>query len=436
MSHIAKLSKFRVGFGFILIIAAVSLELVPGTSAGIGPIQWGIIVLGALISLSPLIRLQGLSANIILSILSLIIALGIIEAILAIQNFPIAYAENPVPYIIEDLFLCDSELGCRIDAEGARSYCQQQRWNFSSDLRICHVNDAGFYDSDSFTNENLPTDSYRILILGDSFTWGAAAEFGYSWVEYLEQEFAEESVVIWNTGIQSTGTNQHLRIAAELTSVMDADLIILAFYIGNDFWDNLYPVGSMKFVSPDNGADSPIGVRSTQRLSDGSFRETTDAELYYYAAGFPDVLTGLTALVARTRLGTFLIKSLSQSGRFQTPESDFQESIELTENYINEIKILTEENEAQLLVLLIPFWEDLAQADEKYLAARNLLERQEIPFIEVRDSLTIDNYYTLPSNNHWNSDGHQIIGRIMTDCIHSIQLNDNDGTCFINQPER
>ena len=63
------------------------------------------------------------------------------------------------------------------------------------------IKSQGFHDTDEF--DDSPTDSVRILALGDSFTFGVSEQLSSSWVELLEKHTFEvgKRTVVWNTGM-------------------------------------------------------------------------------------------------------------------------------------------------------------------------------------------------------------------------------------------
>ena len=74
--------------------------------------------------------------------------------------------------------------------------------------RYCIVNAQGFHDTQDFVYSPALDEQTRILVLGDSFTFGEDADIGASYVEILEA--GGPGRVVWNTGIFGVGTNQAL----------------------------------------------------------------------------------------------------------------------------------------------------------------------------------------------------------------------------------
>lgn len=81
-----------------------------------------------------------------------------------------------------------------------------------------------------------PNGTKRILVLGDSFTFGAGVDYGERFTELLEHEGRE----VINLGVNAYGTDQELRLY-ELDGVRyEADLVLLVTFLGNDLEDIKY----------------------------------------------------------------------------------------------------------------------------------------------------------------------------------------------------
>ena len=83
----------------------------------------------------------------------------------------------------------------------------------------------------------------RIVILGDSFTWGIGVESKQTFSEILERKLKEsgaQNVRIINAGMPSYGTVHELAFHRAYSAELGADAIILAYY-PNDDDDNSVP---------------------------------------------------------------------------------------------------------------------------------------------------------------------------------------------------
>lgn len=93
-----------------------------------------------------------------------------------------------------------------------------------------------------------PAGTYRVVAMGDSFTYGLAADADH-WVTRLEAGLAaarDEEVEVLRLGVPGTGMPFQLRLWQLEGARLEADLVILAFFVGNDFFDELGMAGGWK----------------------------------------------------------------------------------------------------------------------------------------------------------------------------------------------
>jgi hypothetical protein len=77
----------------------------------------------------------------------------------------------------------------------------------------------------------VETSRPKILLIGDSFTWGAAAEpLGNSFADLLDQA----GYHVYNGGIPGTDPQQYALIAKKYTPLLKPDVVAICLYLGND----------------------------------------------------------------------------------------------------------------------------------------------------------------------------------------------------------
>lgn len=131
----------------------------------------------------------------------------------------------------------DSELGWKLKSNFDRVYPQktQKGREYSAHFQ---TNDFGFR-----TNGNNIDKSFKILVLGDSFTGDAFTSNDEAWFAVMAQKLAENkkqfpnSVTVWAGGSGGYGTLQELILAKRVKKVFNPDALILQF-CSNDFGDN------------------------------------------------------------------------------------------------------------------------------------------------------------------------------------------------------
>jgi lysophospholipase L1-like esterase len=99
------------------------------------------------------------------------------------------------------------------------------------------LNSQGFKDLE-FTQEK-PAETYRILGIGDSFTYGVVP-YQYNYLTLLEEKLNKsgKKTEVINMGIPGLGPRDYLSILVNEGLQLKPDKIVLSFYIGNDFLDN------------------------------------------------------------------------------------------------------------------------------------------------------------------------------------------------------
>ena len=86
-----------------------------------------------------------------------------------------------------------------------------------------------------------PPGEIRILTIGDSFTLGIQVAEEETAGSRLASQLSNtwgRTVTAWNAGVDGYGTDQATNLARQLALEVDADILLLRFYMGNDLRDN------------------------------------------------------------------------------------------------------------------------------------------------------------------------------------------------------
>lgn len=104
--------------------------------------------------------------------------------------------------------------------------------------------------------------SFRILALGDSFTYGLRLEESGTWPNQLEQVLSERhpSIEVLNGGRPGTNTKQQLRLFRNTLSDYNPDLVVVAFLLNDctKLCSNCGPVTIAKRL--ENRINKPVGL--------------------------------------------------------------------------------------------------------------------------------------------------------------------------------
>lgn len=111
------------------------------------------------------------------------------------------------------------------------------------------VNSAGLIDKEYSLEK--PEDVYRILVLGDSFAEGLRVPMDAAFHSILEKNLntAGKRVEVINAGVAGWGTDQELLFYQEIGRKYHPDMVLLAFFPGNDIMNNAITLESKNFGS-------------------------------------------------------------------------------------------------------------------------------------------------------------------------------------------
>ena len=105
------------------------------------------------------------------------------------------------------------------------------------------TNSIGIRDKE-FKNE-IPHNTYRVLALGDSQTFGNGLESADTWPKQLQLQLNQKStgkhVEVINCGLPASDTWQHEIILKRMLETYQADAVVLAFYV-NDVVKRFTPI--------------------------------------------------------------------------------------------------------------------------------------------------------------------------------------------------
>jgi len=409
-----------VGVG--LIVVSLASEILSRSNNGLGPLQLGVLGLGlALIGVS-FLRLRGLGQLLAIIIIP-VLAILLLEVILLFAGIRPAYGAEIFahdPFLpLNPSTLCDEGVGCRMNTEYIRTQ------ETCTDERICNVNSEGYNDTNEFvSSDDLDTTQARILLLGDSFTWGLSADVGQGWAERLKAHLEPDGFVVWNTGITASGTNQALGIAERYLSILKPSVVVLGFYMGNDFRDNLYPMGSWLTVQRDGKT-----VKLNRYTLDVNLvpRLMSDEELFFASYGTRPPKNTLERLLRSTRLGTLALNTLDNLQHGAASIDVPTVTKETTKNLLERLRNTVASTKAKFVVLAIPSPSQLDGNSPEEALFNEIASELGLCVVRV-DELSGKDYAPLP-DDHWNNEGHHKAFESLTVCLQFILDGDSDVCC-------
>lgn len=343
-----------------------------------------------------------------------VIIIVLSEIILAFMKYPSSYDKmQKVSYTQAKWWTCDSVSGPRYVAHQATLedsvYFLREIWYYK---RLMMINNDGYHDKDNFTAISPESDSIKILAAGDSFTWGASSDIGSSFIDILESDVNKvHPALVWNTGIPATGTNHALFTTKKYLPVQHSNYVVLGFYAGNDFGDNLLPYDRIVF--------NKLASCYSQYDFDKNMQpvKISNREAYKIATGsYPlEELNFFQKILARSRFLAFTSELMTKVQNRVNGSKEKAKDLEykLTRDYLKELDEYVKANNAELIVLVIPSLNDVKKKDEHYLNALKLFKELSIKYVDPVDQLSTEDYLTI-DGGHWHNSGHIKAGHLLS----------------------
>lgn len=144
-----------------------------------------------------------------------LVCFGVAAAFLVIEIAMIVLE----PWLLQGFYMYDRELGFRV------------RPHFRG------TNAFGFNDEDYQIPK--PPGTYRIVFLGDSFSWACGRQDNYVGVarRLLKERCPDRNLEVINTGYPMTHTGEQLALLKKFVLQYEPDMVVLGFFAGNDFVD-------------------------------------------------------------------------------------------------------------------------------------------------------------------------------------------------------
>ncbi len=260
-----------------------------------------------------------------------------------------------------------------------------------------YINNEGFR-SREFTD--TCAGQQRLLMLGDSFLWGLAAEpQSACFADLLDAEYC-----IYNTGIIGAAPNQYEAIATTYIPQLKPHITCLFLFAGNDI---LFFDAPLRPFVPNNFWTEGMGLSSVINEGCGEIRyfDTADTAYSYFLNRFSlhTRKSWFLKALSFTHVGTylyFLIKSPN------TPPScdEYNKNLKpITLHYLQRIKALAEQHHSKFLLFVIPEKNAIPTTlDELY-------DRYPCEFDGFKPYLPLNlttSDYALGGDMHFNNEGH------------------------------
>lgn len=218
----------------------------------------------------------------------------------------------------------------------------------------CPINEDGFR---SIPFKQYNSDKPKILLLGDSFTWGhSTSHKSYSFSDQL----LAKGYVVYNLSITATDVAQYLAAAKEYVSKLKPDFVIVNFYLGND----------ITYYKRDTKSNTPVFFYTNAGVlmacPHGKYFENADSAYTFYLNqwSIPENDNSINNLMSKTVLTTLcwrILLKLEVVNYGHSPVALYYRDAEKRKYpfpYCNielqEIKKIANENGAKFILSSIP----------------------------------------------------------------------------------
>jgi len=339
------------------------------------------------------------------------------EIILSFMNYPSTRDKmNKVSFTQAKWWTYDSVSGPRyvanqVSKEDA-AFFSKEIWYYH---RLQTVNNAGYHDKDNFTEISPASDSLRVLVAGDSFTWGASSDTGKSYVDVLESDLKKQyPSIVWNNGIPATGTNHALFTTKKFLPLQKSNYVVLGFYVGNDFTDNLLPFDRLTFNN--------LASCYHQYDHDKDFKPypISNREAYKKATGsYPmEELNFAQKICIRSRffpfMGDLKDKAMNRLSGNKRRTNEYEYNI--TKDYLKQLNDYVAASNAELVVLVIPAYEDVNKKGDHYLNILKIVNELSLKYVDPLSQFAEDDYLKI-NGGHWKNRAHSLAGHTLSKYI-------------------
>ena len=288
------------------------------------------------------------------------------------------------------------------------------------------INSDGLRD-DEITEEELET-KFIIGAIGDSFTMGAGVNLEDTYHQKLEGLLNKNSdnFRVINMGRADGGISpdgQYLYLKEKGIDKFNPKIIILGFYSGNDITD----IGrkTVWLSTDENGFPTNITTTYTYIDEEGRYRRrydisTENRSIFYKLNRFMSLWSNSYMFLKRFYIGSVIVKP--DPDHVYVHPTNYLEKLEIAKNMLSGMDKMLEENNATLVIVLIPAQlqiDDRAwKGYEKYFGENAYRFNPQNEIMEFCNEKHIKCLDLLPDfigktelyfkiDGHWNEKGHE-----------------------------
>ena len=228
------------------------------------------------------------------------------------------------------------------------------------------INANGFY---SIPFQNFQTKKKKVLLVGDSFTFGFSAVPAHN---SFACNLAAKGYAVYNAGIPGTDPAQYCKIVETYIDSIRPDAVVVCFYAGNDI------MPSDRILHADSFVYFPTNASWIKGYNNGSYFANATLAYNYFsqqAQVIPNSQSVWHSITMHSALATQLFKTFgakqSSNPMDETTTLD-NDSLSWSAKYISRINELCALQNVQCILTVIPHRDDLQvkniERDQKVFA--------------------------------------------------------------------
>lgn len=260
-------------------------------------------------------------------------------------------------------------------------------------------NNLGFRDEDVGPKTS---NGRRILMLGDSFIENLEVEYAKTFPALLEQLVTKRSPA-WDVavvGSQGYSTSQELLAFRSYRDLVSADVVLLCFYCGNDFEDNLRR--KFSYLDDDGELQIPTNQEPTWK------HIARSAQRWLYESSH-------VVFLLKNSLQSIANINLAPDSK-SVAKADLAYQRKITEKLLIKLAEEVRASGAKFGVVVIPFRDDLVAGDQQAQSfVTSVCDEHKIPFLDLSPLLDRDDFFE--TDIHFNVGGHKTVAHAINDFI-------------------
>jgi hypothetical protein len=293
-----------------------------------------------------------------------------------------------IPQETKRLAIFDKDLGWRGEPNGSGRYI---RFEDSIDVEF-RYNELGFRDNPVVPREQV---SRRIMLLGDSFVENLELPFEKTFPYLIEQQLharLDKAIDVVSVCSQGYSTAQEVLALQKFGAIIKPNVVLLVFYTGNDFEDNLRK--TFAYLDSSSALVFPANADSWFKIQSASFQRWL-YEKSYLVFFIKNYLASKAAME---------MKDASKAAGNESREYEF----DVTKKLILAAKEEAERHGAKFGLVLFTSRKEVENGtlDKPDFVVR-VCKEANIPFIDSRGVLSVEHFFK--HDVHFVKSGHQVI---------------------------